>query len=126
MREIKFRYTCKRDNGHTFCEIFTLEQIEAGDAKRWMDVNLVGQFHLFKSQYTGKKDRDGKEIYEGDIVTRRNRSDLHSLVYYDDRDFSYRLAVNGDREFDKTYSLMFAGVTIGNIYENSELLKGGN
>ena len=69
--------------------------------------------------YTGLKD-----IYDGDIVTRRNRPDLPCLVYFEEADFSYRLAVRGDKQIDKTYPLRFAGEVIGNIHENPELLKG--
>jgi uncharacterized phage protein (TIGR01671 family) len=72
--------------------------------------------------FSGHKDEDGKKVYDGDIVTRKNRSDLHCLVYFEEADYSYRLAVRGDKQIDKTYMLNFTGKVIGNIFENPDLL----
>ncbi len=144
MREIKFRYTCKRDNGHVFSRIFTLEQIESSEVRQWWELNHVGNYKLYKDQYTGLKDKQGKEIYEGDIlrVTRFNwkelghpahRTNLTNIcyVFWDEE----RLAFRADGKFkggggfgwgfpiaddraDKTEIEV-----IGNIYENPALLE---
>jgi hypothetical protein len=69
MREIKFRYTVKKPNGHIFSETFPLRDIERGYYKSWIKNNSVGAgCEIIKDQYTGLKDKNGKEIYEGDLM----------------------------------------------------------
>ena len=71
-------------------------------------------------QYAGVKDRNGKEIYEGDIVECIEFIGLeyvHSRyrVFYDDEYISYSI---GCLEDDVRNTIE----VIGNIYENPELL----
>lgn len=83
-------------------------------------------------QFTGLHDKNGKEIYEGDIVGTRN-----SDPQYDSWDFGengYRaVTITSDsgvcfgRDFSwedeySVYALKFIEV-VGNIHENPELLK---
>lgn len=78
-------------------------------------------------QYTGLKDKNGKEIYEGDIV--RNTDGEIFRVDYAGRWARYMLSYDGEwcikylEDYGKleTYSLNME--VIGNIYENPELLK---
>ena len=91
------------------------------DNTKWEQLTVTEQEEWLRNGKT-REEWNGKEIYERDIVTRRNRADLPCLVYFDDRDFAYRLAVRGDKQYDKTYPLMFSGHIIGNIYETPELL----
>ena len=75
-------------------------------------------------QSTGLKDKNGKEIFEGDVLTSQNypvkgvvefRTDLGLWVHYLKRYsyFEYLGNVAGSKEI------------IGNIYENPELLEVG-
>ena len=73
-------------------------------------------------QYTGLKDKNGVEIYEGDILSGWIGSHWHSgedkfeeVVKYDEKTASYNFAAIEVRYGDLR--------VIGNIYENPELLE---
>ena len=63
MKEIKFRYTCKRDNGWIFSEIFTLNQIENGEVSLWIKVNIIKEEQITREQFTSFYDKNKKEVY---------------------------------------------------------------
>lgn len=104
------------------------------DAKGKMEyevlIDTVGQF-------TGLYDRDGKEIYEGDIVQSfTNWGDFGKVGVVEFSDGRFRLNVNGilskykdfvdEEEWDDMGARMKVKYTykvIGNIYENHELLN---
>lgn len=120
-REIKFRYIVKHIAGGAIIPLtYALEQIECGEMDEFL---LSGRYEiLHRSQYTGLKDKNGKEIYEGDIVE-----------YKDESSRVNRLVVkwNGiDASFDfgwvRTRYASTNGEVIGNIYENPDLLEDKN
>lgn len=108
MREIKFRAWDKRYNKLWSWEYIT-EHMNFGvfDSKDW---ELM--------QFTGLKDKNNKEIYEGDILTAFELPNKkYFLVEWDNfcSKFSFPYSVkcvDGQRQYE----------VIGNIYENPELL----
>ena len=74
-----------------------------------------GQF-LFRGRYTGLSDKNGVEIYEGDIV---KWSGEIGEVYWDQADVTFSLRWEGNSWFIPEIGIL---EIIGNIYEDSELV----
>lgn len=79
-------------------------------------------------QWTGLNDKNGKEIYEGDILLapavkwRTPTGDYKCVVAYENDGF-YAKHDNGVGETLSNLIIVRGGHMIGNIYENPELLK---
>ena len=92
--------------------------------KRLKNKRYCNEFELL--QYTGIKDKKGKEIYEGDIFATYNNHNF--TVIYEDTRF---IGVDADRDgkgyvccVDSCYRDRSSSIeVIGNIYENPELLE---
>lgn len=76
-------------------------------------------------QYTGLHDKNGKEIYEGDILKSIRWNDIYLVKYIGT---AFYLCRKGNKGFNKitTWNNAEKSEIIGNIYDNPELLGGEN
>ena len=135
MRETKFRAWNKLNNKlETVVKIFYPEEGDnIGDVtKEVSEFCVVKEYYLLKGeyelmQYTGLHDKNGKEIWEGDIVKQMFGT---GVVEWGRIGFYVVSRTKGEiyppplEEYSKNplYEHMHPEV-IGNIYENPELIK---
>ena len=81
-----------------------------------------GMNRFILMQYTGLKDKDGVEIYEGDVITEEigEGEYLFAEVTYKDGCF-----LGKEQNFKPEYPIsdFVKGKVIGNVYQNPELIK---
>lgn len=121
MRTIKFRGK-RVDNGEwvygDLLRIHGVPFIYPDPAPNgWNDYEVIPDT---VGQFTGLLDKNGKEIYEGDIVEFGNRIQGRSKVVFDNGCF---MAEAKNYETALTYRVSMHAMVIGNIYDNPEMLK---
>ena len=141
MREIKFRAFNKKDK--LYQDVYSVEFLNGGIkalgtgvyiGNGWVteDNGFKHECDVVLEQFTGLKDKDGVDIYEGDIL---------AFNYFDDDDDEIYSVVFGVHGYSKTVgfhcidanlelSSFYGGIpdcdairVIGNIHQNPELLK---
>lgn len=109
MRQIKFRAWDKVEKKMTFP--FFINDVAHGKGFFLHDFTDIERYEFI--QFTGLLDKNGKEIYEGDIVknTRGNKPVIRQVIWINiNHRNGWNIAKGSDFEI------------IGNIYQNPELL----
>jgi len=117
MREIKFRAWLKNETGHSYMYKWNNEFFSDMSPVTGYGSELDDDILLM--QYTGLKDKNGVEIYEGDILR---------VMYDDPEDEDDIISVTYTDTEDEIYNYEYVGWTIpvakdikveviGNIYE---------
>lgn len=124
MREIKFRAWDKEHKEWVKYSITDNIPIFCHNTSRWRTDKEGERFTL--CQYTGLKDNNDREIYEGDIVRAVVFSKWIGVAKYSDKnqafvfeciDKNYRGNIVFMSQFDQGFKIL------GNIYENPEMLE---
>lgn len=117
MREIKFRFIYKSENKYCH-KVYSLKQLIERPLAELCDVH--NDWELVETlQYTGLKDKNGKEIWEGDILN-CGEYDFIYIVALNDRGCFIAHHPEILEDFFFLDALTFK--IIGNIYENKDLL----
>lgn len=125
MREIKFRAWLKEERKMVNVEtlFIGINRLCFGNSKT-EDLFFRDFEEVELMQYTGLKDKNGKEIYEGDILFFRDENMKYIVVWQDTafiiksieiRKYSEKMCWLDDTEI--------CCEIVGNIYENKKLLE---
>ena len=123
-REIKFRAFLSSKYYEKPCMLSWEELLEQYDA-----IDMFQRDLMTLMQYTGLHDKNGREIYEGDIIVTHPKSRYEApksgVVQFGGSCPSFGYKTEDGEEYDiwssnayRTYEV------IGNIFENQELLEG--
>ncbi len=133
MREIKFRAWDKKTKS-MISEVYEIGFGDRHSPETWLvgDDRQTDSFELM--QFTGLKDRNGKEIYEGDIVRlieavkivhepEFEQINFIGKIEWDNEGADYNIIGNNEDDFRGLGNGRQEIEVIGNIYEHKHLLK---
>lgn len=128
-REIKFRVWDNHEkkmypalevyirDGHNLIEVFTGHE-------------TITVTREFLKEYTGLKDKNGTEIYEGDIVKSEDHYGELGIITFNTHNFAhipgFHLCDKEEKSLNYWYGVSTSSESdevIGNIYENPELIE---
>ena len=139
MREIKFRawnkeknIMCYDNQDYSADYLDGIFSSRVGLINYWLSADRLDDSYVYM-QYTGLKDKNGKEIFEGDILKYIEDKIKYAMISFKDGMFTIHRSLGGEmlcsvgyfqildeRDIDREVQV------IGNIYETPELLEGND
>lgn len=121
MRDIKFR--CWDTVNKEMLDIQELNYEDSYNGQPMIRTTMYNDYFdtedMILMQYTGLKDKNGKEIYEGDIVKIK---DELCIVEYNYNSFGLKV-IDKTKPYNWVEFIVCKCEVIGNIYENKNLLE---
>jgi uncharacterized phage protein (TIGR01671 family) len=141
MREIKFRGQ-RLDNGKWIYGSLVVTKFKEDKTERYFITQFLGNYTFDHEvvpetvgQFTGLLDKNGKEIYEGDIIMQENYNPYNYVaiyeVVYDGESFCLKMHKGNEKTMSNDSLCSFGwyennklrkGKIIGNIHDNPELI----
>jgi hypothetical protein len=119
VREIKFRAWDQRKKEYhkgiiAVSNDGVMRMLDTTEHEMWADTSFVAE------QYTGLNDKNGVEIYEGDVIINTDFPRQPATVIF--QHCCFRVDVGSFLTLDHYHPSLLE--VIGNIHENKELLEG--
>lgn len=143
IKEIKFRAWHIKDQKMIDWSLICQTALNRGECPLMYHVlSVIGRYHYQVMQFTGMKDKDGRDIYEGDLIRYEqstkdgSRIVIGEVVYRKDLccfqgleklqfENSYRILSADPYDYKNPNKVYFDPTVevVGNVYENPNLIE---